>query len=273
MRFRVIALAALATVPTWADTHFRVGPMSHYNAPMGKGQCDIRLQVDDEVEVTLRRDTVTIHTLSGQDARNDQSECSGPMPDRDLRDFAFQIVERRNDMQMVQPPSRENNFALTVHIHDTAGGSGRYHFRVNWDAMTGPETHQEGRDPLPPPRGPDDFSWNNVVNFRGRGQGEEILNGSGQNLADVSVDIDRSGRILVSFLAGRELQKEKPRQIVFTGMVLRREESRLKADVVTEDHRLHGTMELAVDDRNNVNSIKLEATDGQSRLHLTWDRK
>jgi hypothetical protein len=274
MRVWLVAVTIVAVVPAWADSRFRIKPAALADVPLGQSRCDIRLKVDNEVEVKLRRDTVDIHTISGQDAHNDGSECNAPLPDREVRDFHFQALEKRNDMELVQSPSRENEFAVIVRIHDTASGTGRYHFRLTWsDAATGPETHQGTRDPLPPPRGPDDFSWNNVVNFRGRGQGQQVLDGADQKLADVSVDIDRSGKILVTFLAGREVPKERPRQIVFTGMVLRREESRLKADMATEDHRLRGTMTLSLDDRNNVNSIALEATDGQSHLHLTWDRR
>jgi hypothetical protein len=43
--------------------------------------------------------------------------------------------------------------------------------------------------------------------------------------------------------------------------------------MVTGDNRLHGTMILSVDDRQNVNTIAMDATDGQDHLHLTWDRK
>jgi hypothetical protein len=32
-------------------------------------------------------------------------------------------------------------------------------------------------------------------------------------------------------------------------------------------------MTLSVDDRQNVTSITMEATDGRNHLHLTWDRR
>jgi hypothetical protein len=32
-------------------------------------------------------------------------------------------------------------------------------------------------------------------------------------------------------------------------------------------------MYISVDDRQNVNSITLEATDGRDRLRVSWDRK
>jgi hypothetical protein len=267
MRSWVITLAVLAAIPAWADTHFRVAQMTRNDVPPGKGQCDIRLQVDNEVEVAVRRDTVNIRTLSGQDARNDGSECNFPLPDRELRGFNFQSVESRNEMRLVEPPSPRNDFAVIVRIRDSAAGSGRYHFRLNWDAA-----------PVEERRSPEGFAWNNAISFRGRGQGESRLNEYSQPLADVSVDIDRGAKIVVSFLTGRGRGGDRgrgadQRPVVFTGTVIGREETRLRADVVTEDRRLHGIMMLSVDDRQNVNSITMEATDGRDHLHLTWDRR
>jgi hypothetical protein len=240
--------------------------------PPGRGQCDIRLQVDNEVEVTVRRDMVAIRTLAGQDARDDGSVCNLPLPDRDIRGFEFQTIEGRNEMRLVEPPSPRDNFAAIVRIRDSAGGFGRYHFRLTWDAAaSGPPPRQSDLDR---PRGPEGFAWNNTVNFRGRGTGESRLNDYSQRLGDVSVDIDRAGKIVVSFMPerGRGSDRER-RPVLFAGTVVGRDGPRLRADMVTEDRRLHGTMTLSVDDRQNVNSIAMEATDGRDRLHLTWDRR
>jgi hypothetical protein len=274
MRNWVIFLAVLAVIPACADTRFRVAQMTRNDVPPGKGQCDIRLQVDDQVEVAVRRDMVVVRTLSGQDARNDGSECNFPLPDHEVRGFNFQVVEGRNEIRLVEPPSPRNDFATLVRIRDSSGGFGRYHFRLSWDAMGG----NPGRETVAPRddrnlRGPEGFSWNNVVNFHGRGLGESRLNGRGQPLADVSVDIDRGAKIVVSFLAERGRGADRGRQVIFTGTVIGREGARLRADMVTEDSRLHGIMLLSVDDRQNVNSITMEATDGQDRLHVTWDRR
>jgi hypothetical protein len=280
MRNWVITLAVLAAIPAWGDTRFRVARMTRNDVPPGKGQCDIRLQVDNEVEVSVRRDMVEIRTLSGQDARDDGSECNFPLPDSDVRGFNFQVVESRNEIRMAEPPSRRNDFAVIVRIRDSAGGVGRYHFRLTWDAVPGTEARRDdgGRRNDRPldleRRGPEGFAWNNVVNFRGHGQGESRLNeGYIQHLADVSVDIDRGAKIVVSFLTDRMRNGERPRQVVFTGTVIGREDSRLKADMLSDDRRLRGTMMLSVDDRQNVNSITMDATDGRDHLHLTWDRR
>lgn len=268
-------MAVLAALPASADSRFRVAQMTRNDVPPGKGQCDIRLLVDDEVEVTVRRDLVLIHALSGQDAQNDGSECNFPLPDRDLRGFSFKVVDSRNDIRMGALPSRDNDFAVIVRIHDSASGFGHYRFRLNWDAAAGgPETRRDDLDrSQPPPPGPDGFARNNVINFHGRGLGDSRLNEYSQRLTDVSVDIDRGNKIVVSFLTGRGRGGPAPRPVVFTGSVIGRDGARLKADMVTEDRRLHGAMTLSVDDRQNVTSITMEATDGRNHLHLTWDRR
>src|ERR1051325_3040993 len=110
MRKWVLSLAVLAAIPAWADSRFRIARMTRNDVPFGKGQCDIRLQVDNEVQVALRGDTVSIRTLAGQEARDDGSECNLPLPDRMIRGFPFEVKDSRNDIRLLEEPSRRNNF-------------------------------------------------------------------------------------------------------------------------------------------------------------------
>jgi hypothetical protein len=262
MRYWVILLAAFAAIPASADTRFRVHEMNRRDVPLGRGQCDIVLQVDNQVEVSVRGDMVSVRTLAGQDARDDGSECTSPLPDHEVRGFSFQVIEKRNEIRLVEPPTPHDGFAAIVEIRDPASGFGRYHFRLNWEIGPAEMHHDE-------PRRPDDrFVDNNAINFRGRGLGEIRFNGGEpRRLQDASVDIDRAGRVMVSFRA------DGPRPVVFTGSVIAREGGRLKADMTTEDGRLHGPMYLSVDDRQNIDSITLDATDGRDRMHVAWDRR
>jgi len=273
MRKWVVATAVLASLPAWGDTRFRVTQMSGTDLPPGKGQCDIRLQVDNEVEVAVHRDMVAVHTLAGQDARDDGSECSLPLPGREVAGFSFQSIDGRGEVRLVEPPSPRNDFSAIVRIHDGPAGFGRYHFRVTWDAVSGGSGHDDP-DRQDRPRGPDGFVWNNVFNFHGRGIGESVLNEqTHERLGAVTVDIDRGAKIVVTFAPERRPDSKRAPSVVFTGTVMGRDNGRLRADMVTEDHRLHGTMTLSVDDRENVISIAMNATDGQDHLHLTWNRQ
>jgi hypothetical protein len=261
-RAGIVLLALCAALPALADTQFRIRKMTRNDVPPGKGQCDIHLQVDNEVEVSVRRNTVSIRTIAGRDARDDRSECSAPLPDRNLEGFDFQAIDGRNEIRLVAEPSRRNDFTAVVHIRNS-GGAGRYHFRLSWaiGGGGGPTVERRGGGP--------GFSWNNTIDFHGQGHGSSALNNSGeQRLFDVSVNVDRGSRILVTFRG----ERGKP-PLSFTGTVIASEGGKLKADVVTEDQRLHGPMYISVDDRRKVNSITLEATDGRDRLRVKWDRK
>ena len=154
------SLALVATRPALADVDFQVKKMTRGDVPLGKGQCDIRLRIDGEAEVSLRGDRVHIRTISGRDGRDDGSECNEPMPARSLTGFNFEVLDRRNEMALLSEPERLTGFSAVVRIRDSEGGEGRYHFRLSWQMDGG------GPGPGPGPgggygpgergRGPDD---------------------------------------------------------------------------------------------------------------------
>jgi len=246
--------------------------------PLGKGQCDIRLQVDNQVEVSVRGDMVFIHTLAGQEPRDDGSECNLPLPNREVMNFNFEVLDSRNDIRLMAPPSPRNNYAAIVHIRDNSGGFGRYHFRLSWAITGGDYRPGRGNMDVPPPGRRDDdfdrppagrgFAWNNTINFRGVGRGEAWLNDFGPTrLGQVNIDIDRGGRIVAVFRADRG------RDYVYNGSVVAREGNRWKAEVTSQDRRLRGIMFFEVDGRGNVFSVDMNASDGRDRLRLNWDRR
>jgi hypothetical protein len=266
------AILVLCTaLPALADTHFQVRRMTRDDVPIGKGQCDIRLQVDNEVEVSLRGDMLGIHTLAGRGARDDGSECNAPLPNRDIAGFNFEVIESRNEIRLLAEPSRRNSFAAIVRIRDTAGGEGRYRFRLSWAMTSGDSSRPPSRrnDDLDRPPGAPGFSWNNTVSFRGKGSGTASMNNSGEmGLGEVNIEIDRGGKLVAWFRTDG-----RGRSLSFTGQILANEGGRWKADVMSDDRRLRGPMWISVDDRRQVNSVTLEATDGRDRMRLNWDRR
>ena len=251
--------------------------MTRDDVPLGKGQCDIRLQVDNEVEVTVRGDQVVVHTLAGQDARDDGSECNAPLPARDIENFNFEVKESRNDIRMLGEPSPRNGFSAIVRIRDNSGGFGRYHFRLTW-AMTGggfgrpggPSTAPGGgrNDDFDRPRPGAGFSWNNTVAFRGTGRGDAWLNDFGPvRLGEVNIEIDRGGKLLCWF------RSDRGRGLTFNGTVVAREQNRWKADVMSDDRRYRGPLWFTVDGRGDVVGLSIDAGDGRDRLQLNWDRR
>ena len=98
--------------------------MTRDDVPAGKGQCDIRLQVDKEVEVSLHGDQVAIRTISGRDARDDGSECNAPMPDHDIVGFQFEVMDSRKGIRLVAEPSRRQRLRRN-RTHSRQLGRGR----------------------------------------------------------------------------------------------------------------------------------------------------
>src|ERR1039457_6577091 len=110
-------------------------------------------------------------------------------------------------MHLAEPPSGRNDFAAMVQIRDSASGVGRYRFRLIWETGPVSELQREAAG-----RRDDGFTANNAINFRGRGMGEVRINGNGpRRLQDATIDIDRGGKILVSF------RGEGPRPVIFSG--------------------------------------------------------
>ena len=127
-----VALLLVVSVPALADTQFKARRMTRGDVPLGKGQCDIRLRIDSEAEVSVRGDLVSIRTISGRDGRDDGSECNEPLPERNMDGFNFEVLDRRGDIVLLSEPSRRSGFRAVVRIRDNEGGEGRYHFRLSW---------------------------------------------------------------------------------------------------------------------------------------------
>jgi hypothetical protein len=188
----------ILVLPAVADTRFTAQRMGRNDLPRGRGECEIRLQVDNQVEVTIDGDRVFMHTLAGQDGRDDGSQCNVPMPGREVAGFDFQVVEKRGDIQLVEGPTRRNGGKAIVRIRDGQGGFGRYIFRLSW-AMEGGGPPPVMAPP-PPDRRPD-------VDRRGpdadRGRDLRIVSanwgapGRGREVTRVLQDRMRDGRLRI----------------------------------------------------------------------------
>ena len=107
----------------------RIKKMKRDDVPLGKGQCDIRLQVDICLGWRWRswRPGGDPHSVRPE-ARDDGSNAIC----RFRHDLRLQLrSEEAQRISLAEPPSRRN-FAAIVRIRDSSGGFGRYHFRPGW---------------------------------------------------------------------------------------------------------------------------------------------
>ena len=64
----------VAVLPVLGDTQFSTKRMTRDDVPVGKGQCDIRLQIDQAAEVRVRGDLVSSgHSPDARPAMVDRS--------------------------------------------------------------------------------------------------------------------------------------------------------------------------------------------------------
>jgi hypothetical protein len=261
-----IALACLtASLPALADTRFRVRQMTRNDVPLGTGQCDIRLQIDGEAEVSLRGDTVYIRTITGRDGRDDGSECNEPLPGRDVQDFEFSVRDSRGEIRLLAEPSRQSGSSAVVRIRDSKGGEGRYHFRIKWRLTGGGGRGRDDGDWRPPGRRDRDESrWDRTINYTGRGRGRYFQPGEGRRrISAVVVRIERNGRVLT------DLDTDRGR-VSFAGRIARVDGDRIAAVMRSQQGSgIEGEMLLFVSG-DRVRQIRMDAGSGRDRIDLEW---
>jgi hypothetical protein len=277
MRSAVFSLLLYAALPLHADVQFHAAPMSRSSAPRNKGLCDIRLIVDGDVEVTVRGDWIQVRNIRGRDARDDGSQCTEPLPDRSPAGFTFEKKQGRGEVRLLEEPSPGSDYKAVVSIRNTQSSEEKYHFQFSWRLDTGRNTTDSGsfegdRNSFP---GFDDrhegggLSWNNTFHSTGHGKGTALTNGaSPQTLSAATVDIDRGGKIFISF------RTDHGDALTFSGTLMAPEEDALKA-VVSSGSRsgLQGPAYVSRDAKGAIYRITIDVTNGQDRLHLDWDRK
>ena len=121
----------LISIPLLGDSTFQVRRTTQRDIPFGVGQCDIRVVVDNETEVSLTGDMIHMRTLQGREGRDAGSECTAPLPQGSVDGFHFQVMAARGQVALLSQPSFRSSGAV-VRIRDTDGGEGRYYFRISW---------------------------------------------------------------------------------------------------------------------------------------------
>lgn len=272
----LLASACLAALPALADSRFQARRMTRGDVPFGKGQCDIRVRVDGEVEVSVRGDTVEVRNFRGRGATDAGSECNEPLP-RNPRDFRFDVRDSRGDIRLLTEPSPRSGGAAVVRIRDSEGGTGRYHFRLSWD-ITARDRPPDNRDrdyrrerdrDYPRDRSSDygEPRWNRRLFFTGRGDGTyEHDRHARERIYNVVVRVEPNGSVSVSF------DRERRGRLNFTGRVTRfRSDDEIVAEVTGGDGDiLRGSMHIYLYDNNRVRSIDMGGRDGRDVFNVRW---
>ncbi len=103
-----------------------------YDEGAQKGQLDLRMHVDGEVDVFVRAASVGYRALSGRPPRNDGSEFTQPLPRARFREFKLEKKDGRGKITLVEQPTEANEYTAKLKISDPKGGEDRYHARLTW---------------------------------------------------------------------------------------------------------------------------------------------
>lgn len=99
--------------------------------PRQSGQLRWRGTVDDDVHLVISESKVEVRTLGGSEYNNATYNFTSPLPRRRVRVSVVRLRGRGN-VQVIQQPSRENNFTAVVQIRDPQGGAREYDIEVTW---------------------------------------------------------------------------------------------------------------------------------------------
>jgi hypothetical protein len=129
-----IAAALLFSSVSFAqiEIQLRVGHQPGWDPRAREGRCELRVWVDHLAELRIRGDGISVRTLEGARSYDEGSACNQPLPYNSIRDFRIRQTAGRNRVNLVQEPSRMNNYTAVFSINDDQGGGDHYAFEVTW---------------------------------------------------------------------------------------------------------------------------------------------
>jgi hypothetical protein len=100
---------------------------------VGRGSSALRWSgdVDSEIEIRIRGNSVTYRTLSGSTLRSVRIDGSRGIPREDGQIVVDQEMGR-GTVSVIEQPSARNNYTAVIRVHDPRSGYGRYEFDVRW---------------------------------------------------------------------------------------------------------------------------------------------
>jgi hypothetical protein len=290
---RVLGSAIIAGCLVWGQSDTVITPkQKNWDERANRGECTIRVWVDDEADIELRGNSVRIRSLAGQPGRDDGSECNQPLP-VNLTSFEFKGIDGRGEVRLVQEPRPANNWTAVVNIKDRKGGGEGYTFRLRWESSGGyaanpnqsiDQRDRRGRNPGErrtnrgrntsgntsgnttstgtnlPWWGSGNTSGNttnlgSTFNLNQSGSGSLDLDGRNWQINRTQIDArsSRDVRIFLTPTSGREFE--------FRGEITRQQGSTLELNIIdSTEGRASGRMTVNVLGNNGVDSLSMTGT-------------
>jgi hypothetical protein len=100
------------------------------NTPMN-GRMHWRGRVDDGVYIAVQGGNATVRAISGDPVKKSSFTFTSPLPQRRVS-VELKKLKGRGAVELVQQPSRDDDFTAVVQIRDDKGGSDEYEFELFW---------------------------------------------------------------------------------------------------------------------------------------------
>lgn len=137
-------------------------------------------RVDDRANIVIRGNSIIAENVSGNRTQTFTQDISSPLPQRPAS-VSVRKLDGRGDVNVIQQPSRLNNFTAIIQIYDSRGGDDNYRIDVSWvTAALVEEPYQSGS-----------------VSWRGRVDQSVNIIISGRDVQ--TVDMSNSGLTNVNF--------------------------------------------------------------------------
>lgn len=89
-------------------------------------------RVDGEIIIMIQGNRASIRTVSGDRVRDENVSFASPLPRQELR-LNLRQINGRGSVDLIEEPSRRNDYSAVVRIRDQKGGSDVYEFELRWE--------------------------------------------------------------------------------------------------------------------------------------------
>jgi len=97
----------------------------------GSGRLRWSGRVDDEVILMVRGSRVSVRVVDGERVDDEDYRFDSPLPRRETN-LQVRRIRGRGSVDLIQEPSRENDYSAMIRIRDNRSGSDAYEIEVSW---------------------------------------------------------------------------------------------------------------------------------------------
>jgi hypothetical protein len=161
-------------------------------------------QVDREIQIVMRNGQVWTNNVGQSERPRARTRSFGTLPRQDGQ-VMVRVLNGRGNVDVVQQPSRQNNYTTIVRITDPRAGSDSYRLAAYWEGYANGDVYRpnSNRD-IYRDRDRDNNGNNRGVYGGNNRVGQELLHWSGNVDGELEIRIQQDGRVTYRNLSGHQ---------------------------------------------------------------------